>query len=108
MAGVIDAVSYDPRGLPSVIKFHNGVTTAYAYTPGPGRISKQKTVAPDGAVLEDIAYVYDKMDLMLSSNDAAPGGLGAAAVSIRSALSIDDDGEYGGRQSCAAPLRLRG
>src|SRR4029077_6998896 len=76
VAGVIDAVSYDPRGLPNAINFHNGVTTAYAYTPGPGRISKQKTVAAGGVVLEHIAHAYDKMDLMLSSNDAAPGGLG--------------------------------
>jgi RHS repeat-associated protein len=76
LVGVIDAVGYDPRGLPSEVRFHNGVTTTYAYTPGPGRISQQKTVAPGGGALEDVAYVYDKMEVMLSSNDTAPGGVG--------------------------------
>ncbi len=76
VAGVIDAVGYDPRGLPSQVDFHNGVRTTYAYTPGPGRIREQVTVAPGGAVLEHVSYAYDRMDVMLSSNDAAPGGVG--------------------------------
>jgi RHS repeat-associated protein len=74
--GAIDAVQYDPRGMPSQLKFHNGVTTTYAYTPGPGRITDQTTVGAGGTVLEHVNYAYDKMEVMLSSNDTAPGGVG--------------------------------
>jgi RHS repeat-associated protein len=52
------------------------VRTAYTYTPGPGRVSRQVTTGPGAVLLEDIAYTFDKMEVMLSSNNTAPDGVG--------------------------------
>ena len=73
---VIDAIAYDPRGLPVEINYHNKVRTQYGYTAGPGRISRQVTTSPIDGVLERIDYTFDKMEILLSSNDTAPNGAG--------------------------------
>jgi RHS repeat-associated protein len=77
--GVLDSVTYDARGLPVKRNYHNGVQTETTYTPGPGRVKTQKTLGPLGQVLEDITYEYDRMEMLLSSNDTAPGGPGRRA-----------------------------
>lgn len=76
IAGVIDAVTYDPRGLPTNLVFRNQVRASYAYTPGPGRVSRQETRDPANQLLHRVDYTFDKMDVMLSSNDTSPGGVG--------------------------------
>jgi RHS repeat-associated protein len=74
--GVIDAIEYDPRGLPTSILYANGVRTRFAYTPGPGRIRQQTTTSPQGEVLAQLDFTFDAMDIMLSRNDGSPGGTG--------------------------------
>ena len=76
ITGYLNDVAYDARGLPTKIAFANGVTTETTYTAGPGRAQSQKTVNAAAQVLEDITYIYDKMEVLLASQDAAPGGLG--------------------------------
>jgi RHS repeat-associated protein len=76
IAGVVQRIEHDPRSFPTEILYASGVRTTYAYTPGPGRISRQITTSPDGEVFEDVALGYDRMDLLLSRNDTAPGGVG--------------------------------
>jgi RHS repeat-associated protein len=74
--GVLQSVEYDPRGYPTEILYENGVRTRYLYTAGPGRIRKQTTTSPANQVLEDVDFTFDLMDMLLSRNDAAPGGSG--------------------------------
>jgi RHS repeat-associated protein len=76
ITGFLNDVVYDARGLPSRITFANGVVTETAYTAGPGRVKAQKTVNGLAQVLEDITYTYDQMEVLIASQDAAPGGLG--------------------------------
>jgi RHS repeat-associated protein len=73
--GVIDGLDLDPRGLPTEIRYANGVRTSLAYTPGPGRISSVSTVGPQGA-LQQIEFGFDQMDVLIRSDDASPGGAG--------------------------------
>ena len=77
--GFLNQVDYDPRGLPSRLVYANNVTTELSYTPGPGRVMRQKTLGPAAQVMEDVNYQYDKLELLLSSNDTAPGGAGLRA-----------------------------
>ena len=74
--GVVDAISYDPRGLYDEIDYHNGVKATYEYTAGPGRIRRQTTRAADGALLQAVEFTLDRLDLMLARNDTAAGGAG--------------------------------
>jgi RHS repeat-associated protein len=73
---VIQSVQYNSRGLPTEIVYQNGVRTTYDYTNGPGRIRQHTTVSPQNEILEQVQYTFDKMELMLSSDDTAPGGVG--------------------------------
>jgi RHS repeat-associated protein len=73
---VIQSIQYDSRGFPAEIVYENGVRTTYAYTPGPGRISRQETTSPQNDVFESVEFGYDKMDLLLTRNDRAPGASG--------------------------------
>lgn len=75
--GVIDGVDHDPRGLPAELRFHNGVRTTSAYTPGPGRLHHQRTVSPTGDVYQEVTFSYDAMGVMIGKADVAPGGVGA-------------------------------
>jgi RHS repeat-associated protein len=75
--GFLDQVEYDPRGRPTRLNFANGVLTEITYTPGPGRVSSQRTVGPGGQVMEDITYSYDQVKMLLAQNDASPGGTGS-------------------------------
>ncbi len=72
----IQNIEYDPRGFPADVLFQNGVQTHYAYTPGPGRISHQTTTSPQNDILERVEFTFDKMDVLLSRNDTAPGAMG--------------------------------
>ncbi len=74
---VIDGIDYDPRGIPIEMRFHNGVRTTSAYTPGPGRLRHQRTVSPHGDVYQDVTFTYDAMGVMIGRDDGAPGGTGA-------------------------------
>ena len=74
--GVIVSVDYDPRGFPVEVRFANGVATAYGYTPGPGVVARRRTVSGGGEALEDVTYQHDGLDIMLGSDDVAPGGTG--------------------------------
>lgn len=72
--GFLDEVGYDARGLPVRLRYANGVTTEYSYTEGAGRLKTRRTSAPGGQTFEDVTYSYDLLQMLLSSNDAAPGG----------------------------------
>lgn len=76
MPGAIKQVQYDPRGLATDVLFQNDVQTSYTYTAGPGRVSQQTTTGPGNVTLEAVAFGFDKMEMMLSSNDSAPDGVG--------------------------------
>jgi RHS repeat-associated protein len=73
---VIKSVQYNSRGLPTEIFYQNDVQTTYGYTDGPGRILQQTTLSPQNEVLAQMNYTFDKMEVMLSSNDTAPDGTG--------------------------------
>ena len=77
--GVVTSISYDPRGLPQMISYGNGVTTTIGYEVGPGRVKQQRTIGPHGEIYEDVTYTLDQMGILLSSADAAPGGRGSAS-----------------------------
>jgi RHS repeat-associated protein len=77
--GVVESVIYDGRGLPQTIAFANGVTTTIGWEPGPGRVSRQRTLGPHGEIYEDVTYGLDQMGILLSSADAAPGGRGTSS-----------------------------
>jgi len=77
--GVVTSISYDPRGLPQTLAYANGVTTTISYEVGPGRVTQQRTLGPQGQVYEDLTYTLDQMGILLSSADAAPGGRGSAS-----------------------------
>src|SRR5262249_31412222 len=70
---VLKGVQYDPRGLPTEMVYQNDVRTAYEYTPGPGRVRRLTTVSPRDGVLAQVEFTYDLMEVLLSSNDTAPG-----------------------------------
>lgn len=74
--GFINHVEHNSRGLPKQIEFNNGVITQTSYTSGPGRIATQTSIAPSGLELEKVTFGYDRMEMLLSSNDTAPGGRG--------------------------------
>ena len=82
IAGVLSSVTYDPRGLPQVIGYANGVTTTLGYLDGPGRVKNRRTAGPGGQLYEDVSYGFDPMGLLLTSNDAAPQGRGAASYAF--------------------------
>jgi RHS repeat-associated protein len=77
--GVLNEVSYDPRGLPVRITYANNVVTALTYSDGPARVTRQRTTGPGGVVLEDSTFTYDAMRMLLAQDDAAPAGQGARA-----------------------------
>ncbi len=77
--GVLDHVDYDARGLPVRFDYANGVRTTLDYTPGPGRISRQVTTSASRKVLEDVSYTYDRLEMLLGTDDSAPGGVGSRA-----------------------------
>jgi RHS repeat-associated protein len=73
---VVQDIQYDARGLPTAILYKNNVKTTYRYTAGPGKISRQITSGPGNVLLEDVSFSFDKMGILLSSNDVAPNGAG--------------------------------
>src|SRR5262249_35074265 len=73
---VLQSVDYDPRGFPSAILYQNGVHTTFAHTPRPRRISRQTTTSPQNQLFEQVDFTFDKMEIVLSRNDTAPGSTG--------------------------------
>lgn len=73
--GIIDEVLYDARGLPISVRYANGVHTTLAYEPGPGKVRHQHTVGASGQVLQDARYGYDRLQMVLTVDDQAPGGV---------------------------------
>jgi RHS repeat-associated protein len=74
--GILDEVSYDARGLPTTLRYANGVVTDIDYTRGPGYVRRQRTTGPAGELLHDITYDRDDLGLVVRSDDATPGGAG--------------------------------
>lgn len=81
IAGFIDKVEYDARGLTTQINYHNGVTTDFTYTSGPGREKTRITRNTLNQVLEDVSYEFDRLEILLNSNDSGPGGTGRRGYS---------------------------
>jgi len=93
--GVLDEVSYDARGLPTTLRYANGVVTEVAYEAGPGRVSHQRTTGPAGQVLHDVTYERDGLGLLVRSDDASPGGAGVREFSydpLRQLLEVSESG----------------
>ncbi len=66
--GVVDEVVYDARGLPTRVRYANGVVTDITYEPGPGKVRTQRTVGRGGQVLEDASYRYDRLQMLLTAD----------------------------------------
>jgi len=79
--GFVDNADYDARGLTTQIKYHNGVTTDFTYTAGPGREKTRVTRNALNQVLENVSYDFDRLEILLKSNDAGPGGAGERGYS---------------------------
>ncbi|MBC6461716.1 toxin TcdB middle/N-terminal domain-containing protein [Actinomadura sp. HBU206391] len=79
--GILDEISYDPRGLPTALRYANGVVTEVGYGPGPGRVEGQRTNGPAGQALHDVTYDRDDRGLLTRSDDATPGGAGVREYS---------------------------
>ncbi len=109
----IENIEYDPRGFPSDILYQNGVQTRYAYTPGPGRISHQTTTSPQNDILEQVEFTFDKMEILLGSNDTAPGGVGLREFSydplyqVTSVASVENGSPVRRNYDYAADYNLR-
>ncbi|MBI5115119.1 hypothetical protein HZA56_01455 [Candidatus Poribacteria bacterium] len=109
----IQNVEYNPRGFPTEILYQNGVHTHYAYTLGPGRISHQTSISPQNDILEQTEFTFDKMDVLLSRDDAAPGGVGVREFSydplyqITSVSSVENGISVRHNYDYAADYNLR-
>ena len=77
--GVMQNITYDPRGLPATLTYANGVTTTFGYEPGPGRVNRQRTLSSHGQIYENVTYSLDQLGMLLSSSDTAPGGRGTTS-----------------------------
>ncbi|MBM9593825.1 toxin TcdB middle/N-terminal domain-containing protein [Roseitranquillus sediminis] len=75
--GIIDRVDYDARNLPVRVLHANGVETRFDYEPGVGHLRSQRSVGPNGNVIEDVGYGYDALMQLVRRDDAAPGGTSA-------------------------------
>jgi RHS repeat-associated protein len=71
--GIVEEIDYDARNLPVRLAFANGATTTIDYEPGVGHVRGQRTVAPDGTVLEDLSFTYDELMQLSGRRDDAPG-----------------------------------
>jgi RHS repeat-associated protein len=76
VTGFVDNVDYDARGLPVRLAYHNGITTEFTYSAGPGRVRTRRTSNAAGQLLEDVTYDYDALEMLLGRDDQAPGGAG--------------------------------
>ncbi len=76
ISGILDEVAYDARGLPTTLRYGNGVVTEVEYEAGPGRVRRQRTIGPAGQVLHDVTYERDGLGLLVRSDDTTPGGAG--------------------------------
>jgi RHS repeat-associated protein len=77
--GIVDAIQYDARNLATRIDFANGVTTTINYEAGAGKVQSQRTVAPNGTVMEDVTFDYDDLMQLTGRSDTAPGAVHSAA-----------------------------
>lgn len=80
--GFVDRVEYDARGHALRIAYHNGVTTDFTYTAGPGREKTRVTRNAANQILENVSYEFDQLEVLIGSDDAAPGGLGKRSYSF--------------------------
>jgi RHS repeat-associated protein len=71
--GIIDKIDYDARNLPVRIEFANDVITTIDYEPGVGHVRKQRTVAANGTVMEDVTFTFDELMQITGRSDSAPG-----------------------------------
>ncbi|KAF5544564.1 rhs repeat-associated core domain-containing protein [Fusarium napiforme] len=67
----ISSIQYDADGLPTVVEHGNSTRTSYTYGDLDRRLVGKKCLRKDGAVLEDISYVYDCLGRIVSTRDAA-------------------------------------
>ena len=113
VANAIDAVVHDPRGFPAEMLYANGVRTTSEFTSGPGRVKRQTSVSPGGEVYEQVEFAFDKMDLVLSRNDTAPGGTGLRTFrydplgQLTSSTSMENDNPVTRNYEYAPDYNLR-
>ncbi|QCR35369.1 toxin TcdB middle/N-terminal domain-containing protein [Nissabacter sp. SGAir0207] len=67
--GIIDSLRYNARGQPEELIGHNGVRTFCEYTAGPGRLSRQRVLSPQGELYDEIVFGFDKMELLVSRQE---------------------------------------
>jgi RHS repeat-associated protein len=93
---ILQQIEYNPAGVPTKLVYANGVVTDLTYTEGAARVKTQTTIAPLGQVMEQVTYDYDQFGLLLQSQDAALGGVGARAYrydplnQVRSATMVEN------------------
>jgi len=71
--GYIPSITYDARGLPSVMTLGNGVVTAHTYD-SLARLKTLNTIRPTGASLQAYAYERDRVGNILSITDGVDTG----------------------------------
>lgn len=65
-------IDYNARGQRELIEYGNGTRTEYVHNPTTFRLTRLKTIrTPDGAVLQDLTFVYDPAGNVVSIRDAA-------------------------------------
>lgn len=68
--GILDQVTYDGRGQPAHIQYHNGSATSFSYDPL-HRLAELTTTSRDSRVLQGFAYRRDRNGNILSIEDLA-------------------------------------
>jgi RHS repeat-associated protein len=70
--GVVNAITYNPKGQRLSIVYANGASTAYDYDAKAFRLTRLATTRSiDSAVLQDLRYTYDPVGNITRINDAA-------------------------------------
>ncbi|KAF5969544.1 insecticidal toxin complex [Fusarium coicis] len=84
----ISSIQYDADGLTAVVEHGNSTRTSYTYGDLDRRLARKKCLRKDGAVLEDISYVYDCLGRTVSTKDAAQ-----QEISFRN-MKVDSSSNY--------------
>ncbi|WP_272459347.1 RHS repeat-associated core domain-containing protein [Polyangium jinanense] len=68
----VDNIDYDAKGQREKIVYGNDVVTEYSYDPLTFRLTRIKTIRPsDGALLQDLRYIYDPVGNIVEIADHA-------------------------------------
>src|SRR5262249_39753672 len=71
MTSFVDAITYNEKGQRLAIQYGNHVARTYEYEPETFRLSRVATTRTDGALLQDLRYVYDPVANVVSQSDDA-------------------------------------